>query len=136
MDLTTKKFTITLPTLLGILSVISTIIAGYWYFKNTIETTKSDIESANTNYKDLKVEIQILRDQMYEIAIIHNRNVNLENEIHRNFRKRDYGEQSFSSNIDQQKSIITKKSVTTRDTIDITKIKRPSLQSRDKFFQR
>jgi len=136
MDLTTKKFTITLPTLLGILSVISTIIAGYWYFKNTIETTKSDIESANTNYKDLKVEIQILRDQMYEIAIIHNRNVNLENEIHRNFRKRDYAEQSFSSNIDQQRSVITKKSVTTRDTIDITKIKRPSLQSRDKFFQR
>lgn len=136
MDLTTKKFTITLPTLLGILSVISTIIAGYWYFKNTIETTKSDIESANTNYKDLKLEIQILRDQMYEIAIIHNRNVNLENEIHRNFRKRDYGEQSFSSNIDQQKSIITKKSVTTRDTIDITKIKRPSLQIREKFFQR
>lgn len=136
MDLTTKKFTITLPTLLGILSVISTIIAGYWYFKNTIETTKSDIESANTNYKDLKVEIQILRDQMYEIAIIHNRNVNLENEIHRNFRKRNYGEQSFSSNIDQQRSVITKKSVTTRDTIDITKIKRPSLQSRDKFFQR
>lgn len=136
MDLTTKKFTITLPTLLGILSVISTIIAGYWYFKNTIETTKSDIESANTNYKDLKVEIQILRDQMYEIAIIHNRNVNLENEIHRNFRKRDYAEQSFSSNIDQQRSVITKKSVTTRDTIDITKIKRPSLQSRDKLFQR
>ncbi len=136
MDLTTKKFTITLPTLLGILSVISTIIAGYWYFKNTIETTKSDIESANTNYKDLKVEIQILRDQMYEIAIIHNRNVNLENEIHRNFRKTNYGEQSFSSNIDQQRSVITKKSVTTRDTIDITKIKRPSLQSRDKFFQR
>lgn len=136
MDLTTKKFTITLPTLLGILSVISTIIAGYWYFKNTIETTKSDIESANTNYKDLKVEIQILRDQMYEIAIIHNRNVNLENEIHRNFRKRDYAEQSFSSNINQQRSVITKKSVTTRDTIDITKIKRPPLQSRDKFFQR
>ena len=32
MDITTRKFTITLPTLIGILSAISTIIGGYWYF--------------------------------------------------------------------------------------------------------
>lgn len=58
MDLMNKKFAINLTTLIGIVSAISTIIGGYWYFKTTIETTRDDIKSADVNYKELKNEIQ------------------------------------------------------------------------------
>ena len=81
MDLINKKFTINLTTLIGILSAISTIIGGYWYFKNTIETTRDSIKSANENYKELKNEIQFLRERLYEMAITYNRNVQIENEV-------------------------------------------------------
>jgi uncharacterized protein YxeA len=123
MDLTTKKFTITLPTLIGILSVISTIIAGYWYFKNTIETTKSSVVSANENYKELKSEIQILREQLYEVAIMYNKNVHIENELHNNrkYKRRDvtnfYDEDIRTSVKPLQFNGLR------RDTIDINKMK-------------
>ena len=126
MDFTTKKFTITLPTLLGILSVISTIIAGYWYFKNTIETTKSGIVSANDNYKELKAEIQTLRDQMYEIAIIHNRNVQAENEIHTNYR----------SNRKETRTFKVTSPTNIQDTIDLLKMKKSSLQIKKIFTKK
>lgn len=126
MDFTTKKFTITLPTLLGILSVISTIIAGYWYFKNTIETTKSGIVSANDNYKELKAEIQTLRDQMYEIAIIHNRNVQAEHEIHTNYRSNRKGTRTFK--VTSPTNI--------QDTIDLLKMKKSSLQIKKIFTKK
>lgn len=123
MDLTTKKFTITLPTLIGILSAISTIIAGYWYFKNTIETTKSSVVSANENYKELKSEIQILREQLYEVAIMYNKNVHIENELHNNrkYKRRDvtnfYDEDIRTSVKPLQFNGLR------RDTIDINKMK-------------
>jgi hypothetical protein len=123
MDLTTKKFTITLPTLIGILSAISTIIAGYWYFKNTIETTKSSVVSANENYKELKSEIQILREQLYEVAIMYNKNVHIENELHndRKYKRRDvtnfYDEDIRTSVKPLQFNRLR------RDTIDINKMK-------------
>lgn len=122
MDITTKKFTITLPTLIGILSVISTIIGGYWYFKNTIETTKSGITSANENYKELKVEIQILREQLYDMALAYNKNVELENEFHsstiRHFRSSSDGKNNYRSFL---KPLV--RSNNKRDTIDLTPMK-------------
>jgi hypothetical protein len=123
MDLTTKKFTITLPMLLGILSAISTIIAGYWYFKNTIESTKSSIISANENYKELKTDIQILREQVYEMAIAYNNNIHIENEIHRNDRKSTLSLERYSSNNERifpYKSLRVKNQ---RDTINTSRIK-------------
>ena len=122
MDITTKKFTITLPTLIGILSVISTIIGGYWYFKNTIETTKSGITSANENYKELKEDIQILREQLYDMALAYNKNVELENEFHsstkRHFRSSTDGKNNYRSSL---KPLV--RSNNKRDTIDLTPMK-------------
>jgi len=123
MDLTTKKFTITLPTLIGILSVISTIIAGYWYFKNTIETTKSSVVSANENYKELKSEIQILREQLYEVAIMYNKNVHIENELHND---RKYKRRNVTNFYDEDIRTSVKPlqfNGLRRDTIDINKMK-------------
>ena len=87
MDLTNKKFTITLPTLIGIISAISTIVGGYWYFKNTIESTKASIESTKSEYKDLKSEIEVLREQLYNMAITYNKSIELDNQIH-SFKRR------------------------------------------------
>lgn len=81
MDLANKKFTITLPTLLGIISAISTIIGGYWYFKNTIESTKASIEITKADYRDLKSEIELLREQLYNMAITYNKSIELDNQI-------------------------------------------------------
>jgi uncharacterized protein YxeA len=123
MDLTTKKFTITLPTLIGILSAISTIIAGYWYFKNTIETTKSSVVSANENYKELKSEIQILREQLYEVAIMYNKNVHIENELHND---RKYKRRNVTNFYDGDIRTSVKPlqfNGLRRDTIDINKMK-------------
>ena len=123
MDLTTKKFTITLPTLIGILSAISTIIAGYWYFKNTIETTKSSVVSANENYKELKSESQILREQLYEVAIMYNKNVHIENELHND---RKYKRRNVTNFYDEDIRTSVKPlqfNGLRRDTIDINKMK-------------
>ena len=128
MDLTTKKFTITLPTLIGIISAISTIIGGYWYFKNTIESTKSEIVSANDNYKELKSEIKYLREQLYQMAITYNKNVQLENEIHDPSELKrveriqyKYDTTYVTPTIKYLKT--SKKEDKVRDTIDLTKIK-------------
>ena len=122
MDITTKKFTITLPTLIGILSVISTIIGGYWYFKNTIESTKSGISSANESYKELKEEIQILREQLYDMALAYNKNVHLENEIHspskHYLRRYSQTKTNFTESL---KPIL--RTTNKRDTIDLTPMK-------------
>lgn len=122
MDITTKKFTITLPTLIGILSVISTIIGGYWYFKNTIETTKSGITSANENYKELKVEIQILREQLYDMALAYNKNVELENEFHSSTK---YHFRSSTGGKNNNRSFLKPlvRSNNKRDTISLTPMK-------------
>ncbi len=121
MDLTTKKFTITLPTLIGILSAISTIIAGYWYFKNTIESTKSSVVSANENYKELKTEIQVLREQLYEVAIMYNKNVHIENQSYSSkARRRTRFADDFS---DELNSTTSKPLKIQKDTIDIHKMR-------------
>lgn len=122
MDITTKKFTITLPTLIGILSFISTIIGGYWYFKNTIETTKSGITSANENYKELKVEIQILREQLYDMALAYNKNVELENEFHSSTK---YHFRSSTGGKNNNRSFLKPlvRSNNKRDTISLTPMK-------------
>jgi cell shape-determining protein MreC len=120
MDLANKKFTITLPTLIGIISAISTIIGGYWYFKNTIESTKSSIESTKMEYKELKDEIEILREQLYSMAITYNKSIQIDNEIHSNRRR-------FTQNNTDEESIVSLSGKTRilqlKDTIDIKQIK-------------
>lgn len=123
MDITTKKFTITLPTLIGILSAISTIIGGYWYFKNTIETTKANISSANDNYKKLNAEVQVIREQLYDMALSYNKNIHLENEIHSNYKEIN---RSFIRNSHQYQTNANKpylKYYKKIDTINLTPIK-------------
>lgn len=127
-----KKFTINLTTLIGIISAISTIIGGYWYFKNTIETTRDDIKSANENYKELKNEIYLLRERLYEMAVTYNKNVQLENEIHpekeirTNYRK--YEEDVTVT--PPLRAVPTERIIKpVMDTIDISKIKtKPNIQ--------
>lgn len=132
MDLTTKKFSITLPSLLGILSIISTIIGGYWYFKNTIEITKSNISQANDQYKELKLEVQVLRSQLYEMAIAYNKNIHLDNEIN------SFEERRFRNNISNEFDSFkvktensNRKKLSQKDTINLTNIKlnRPTFKS-------
>jgi uncharacterized membrane protein len=122
MDITTRKFTITLPTLIGILSAISTIIGGYWYFKNTLESTKSNISLANENYKKLNVEIQILREQLYDMALSYNKNVHLENEIHSNYKRgmRHFTDESDSHQTNSNKLVTKNNKI---DTINLSHIK-------------
>jgi cell shape-determining protein MreC len=121
MDLTTKKFTITLPTLIGLLSAISTIIAGYWYFKNTIESIKASVVSANENYKELKTEIQVLREQLYEVAIMYNKNVHIENQSYSSkARRRTRVTDDFS---DELNSTTARTLKIQKDTIDIHKMR-------------
>jgi hypothetical protein len=126
MDLINRKFTFTLPNLVAILSVISTLIGGYWYFKNTIENTKSEIISANENYKELKEEIYFLREQIYEIAIIYNKSVKMDditNKSKKHFREPIEIDGTEVQNINEtfKTGSIRLKSL---DTIDISKIKR------------
>lgn len=123
MDLTNRKFTISLPTLIGIISAISTIIGGYWYLKNTIETAKNGVVSANENYKELKSDIRYLQEQMYEIAIAHNNNVKINNKIH-NKRLRNSIENEYTDDINTSSSEISPLRIKNNmDTIDLTKIK-------------
>lgn len=128
-----KKFTINLTTLIGIISAISTIIGGYWYFKNTIETTRDGIKSANENYKELKNEIQILRERLYEMAVTYNKNVQLENEIHpekeirRSYSR--YEEDSVATPPLRLAPVDRRIIKPVMDTIDISKIKtKPNIQ--------
>lgn len=132
MDLMNKKFTINLTTLIGIISAISTIIGGYWYFKNTIETTRDGIKSANENYKELKNEIQLLRERLYEMAITYNKNVQLENEIHPDKEiRRSYTKYEEDTVITPPFRMVPeeKRIKPVMDTIDISKIKiKPNIQ--------
>ena len=128
MDLMNKKFTINLTTLIGIVSVISTIIGGYWYFKTTIETTRDDIKSANENYKELKNQIHFLREMLYEMAITYNKNIQIENEIHEpsyNKRRAEFSKYEKDTIISPplRPRIVSMKINSTRDTIDILKMK-------------
>lgn len=120
MDLTNKKFTITLPTLIGIISAISTIVGGYWYFKNTIESTKASIESTKAEYKDLKSEIEVLREQLYNMAITYNKSIELDNQIH-SFKRRSI--RDMSNEPIQTDEVKSEKVLLKKDTIDISQIK-------------
>ena len=120
MDLTNKKFTITLPTLIGIISAISTIVGGYWYFKNTIESTKASIESTKSEYKDLKSEIEVLREQLYNMAITYNKSIELDNQIH-SFKRRTI--RDMSNEHIQTDEVKSEKVLLKKDTIDISQIK-------------
>ena len=120
MDLTNKKFTITLPTLMGIISAISTIVGGYWYFKNTIESTKASIESTKSEYKDLKSEIEVLREQLYNMAITYNKSIELDNQIH-SFKRRTI--RDMSNEHIQTDEVKSEKVLLKKDTIDISQIK-------------
>lgn len=120
MDLTNKKFTITLPTLIGIISAISTIVGGYWYFKNTIESTKASIESTKAEYKDLKSEIEVLREQLYNMAITYNKSIELDNQIH-SFKRRSI--RDMSNEHIQTDEVKSEKVLLKKDTIDISQIK-------------
>ena len=127
MDLMNKKFTINLTTLIGIVSVISTIIGGYWYFKTTIETTRDDIKSANENYKELKNQIHFLREMLYEMAITYNKNIQIENEIHESSYKRreqflKYEKDTMISPLLRPR-IVSVQNNSIIDTIDILKMK-------------
>ena len=127
MDLMNKKFTINLTTLIGIVSVISTIIGGYWYFKTTIETTRDDIKSANENYKELKNQINFLREMLYEMAITYNKNIQIENEIHESSYKRreqflKYEKDTMISPLLRPR-IVSVQNNSIIDTIDILKMK-------------
>ncbi len=122
-----KKFTINLTTLLGIVSAISTIIGGYWYFKNTIETTRDSIKSANENYKELKSEIRFLRERLYEMAITYNKNIQLENENQDySYKRREQFsryEQDTIISPPLKPRVVPVQINSTKDTIDISKIK-------------
>lgn len=120
MDLTNKKFTITLPTLIGIISAISTIVGGYWYFKNTIESTKASIESTKAEYKDLKSEIEVLREQLYNMAITYNKSIELDNQIHSHKR---LSIRSVNNDPIQIERVKSEKVSLKKDTIDISQMK-------------
>ena len=80
-DLSTKKFTFTLPALFAIISACSAIIGGYWWAKTTIANLQQSVDIANNQYADVKSEVKLLREQMYEIAFLYNRNIANENEL-------------------------------------------------------
>ena len=80
-DITTKKFTFTLPTLFAVISACSVVIGGYWWAKTTIANLQQSVDIANGQYADVKSEVKLLREQMYEIAFLYNRNVANENEL-------------------------------------------------------
>ena len=80
-DITNKKFTITLPQLIMIISLLSSLIGFYFYAKTTIQNLQQSVDISNTAYKDVKSEVKLLREQMYEIAFLYNRNIMNENEI-------------------------------------------------------
>ena len=79
-DITNKKFTITLPQLGMIIGVLSTLIGFYYYAKMTIQTLQQTVDTTITSYKDVKGEVKLLHEQMYEMAFLYNRNITSDHE--------------------------------------------------------
>lgn len=115
-DITNKKFTLTLPQLIGIISLLSTIIGFYYYAKTTIQNLQQSVDISITSYKDVKAEVKLLREQMYEIAFLYNRNISNENEITHMIEERKIG------TIKQRRKMTPKLLV--RDTIDLSQLLR------------
>lgn len=115
-DITNKKFTLTLPQLIGIVSLLSTIIGFYYYAKTTIQNLQQSVDISITSYKDVKAEVKLLREQMYEIAFLYNRNISNENEITHMIEERKIG------TIKQRRKMTPKLLV--RDTIDLSPLLR------------
>lgn len=115
-DITNKKFTLTLPQLIGIVSLLSTVIGFYYYAKTTIQNLQQSVDISITSYKDVKAEVKLLREQMYEIAFLYNRNISNENEITHMIEERKIG------TIKQRRKMTPKLLV--RDTIDLSPLLR------------
>lgn len=115
-DITNKKFTLTLPQLIGIVSLLSTVIGFYYYAKTTIQNLQQSVDISITSYKDVKGEVKLLREQMYEIAFLYNRNISNENEITHMIEERKIG------TIKQRRKMTPKLLV--RDTIDLSPLLR------------
>lgn len=115
-DITNKKFTLTLPQLIGIVSLLSTVIGFYYYAKTTIQNLQQSVDISITSYKDVKAEVKLLREQMYEIAFLYNRNISNENEITHMIEERKIG------TIKQRRKMTPKLLV--RDTIDLSQLLR------------
>lgn len=113
-DITNKKFTLTLPQLIGIVSLLSTVIGFYYYAKTTIQNLQQSVDISITSYKDVKGEVKLLREQMYEIAFLYNRNISNENEITHMIEERKIG------TIKQRRKMTPKLLV--RDTIDLSQL--------------
>lgn len=129
-DLSTKKFTFTLPALFAIISACSAIIGGYWWAKTTISNLQQSVDIVNGQYADVKSEVKLLREQMYEIAFLYNRNIANENEL-----SHVRSEQGIVDSVVRVSTPITRvapngvrrngmRFIPKRDTIDLTAFKR------------
>lgn len=129
-DLTTKRFSFTIPTLLGIISACSAVIGIYWWAKTTVANLQQSVDISNAAYVDVKSEVKLLREQMYEMAFLYNRNVANENELTHIRRERAMGMDSVVSvgEVRRVKPMNVKsdgvKFIPKRDTIDLSKFRR------------
>lgn len=129
-DLTTKRFSFTIPTLLGIISACSAVIGIYWWAKTTVANLQQSVDISNAAYNDVKSEVKLLREQMYEIAFLYNRNVANENELTHIRRERGMVMDSVVSvgEIRRVKPMSVKsdgvKFIPKLDTIDLSKFRR------------
>ena len=129
-DLTTKRFSFTIPTLLGIISACSAVIGIYWWAKTTVANLQQSVDISNAAYVDVKSEVKLLREQMYEIAFLYNRNVANENELTHIRRERGMVMDSVVSvgEIRRVKPMSVKsdgvKFIPKLDTIDLSKFRR------------
>ena len=117
-DLTTKRFSFTLPSLIGIISACSAVIGIYWYAKTTIANLQQSVDISNAAYSDVKGEVKLLREQMYEIAFLYNRNIANENEV---VHMRE--ERSICDSIVSVRRPLVKRFIPKRDTIDLTTLR-------------
>ncbi len=129
-DLTTKRFSFTLPSLIGIISACSAVIGMYWWAKTTIANLQQSVDISNAAYTDVKSEVKLLREQMYEIAFLYNRNIANENELVHIRKERTMGMDSIVD-ITPIKRMTPSgvrrdgvRFIPKRDTIDLTKFKR------------
>lgn len=129
-DLTTKRFSFTLPSLIGIISACSAVIGIYWYAKTTIANLQQSVDIANAAYTDVKSEVKLLREQMYEIAFLYNRNIANENELVHIRKERTMGMDSIVDVTPIKRMTPSGvrrdgvRFIPKRDTIDLTKFKR------------
>jgi len=129
-DLTTKRFSFTLPSLIGIISACSAVIGIYWWAKTTVANLQQSVDISNEAYADVKSEVKLLREQMYEMAFLYNRNIANENELVHVRKERDGGVDSLVSvpSVRRIKPINVKSDgvnfIPKRDTIDLSKFRR------------